>query len=415
MQDHAEGLLRQHFPNCKEELIVGGRPLTELVKSHRTPFFAYSRGVAKKNLIRLRAALNDFDVLYSVKANPNVAWLEFFVSQKCGLSVATEGELNLALSAGCLPERIVLAGAGKTEADLISGVKARVSEIHAESGRELNALKQVASIDKHPVKIVLRVNAGEISRLRDGSFAVQRKAAAYGFDEESVGEAIELIRKSGRLAFYGIHTYYGTQHLDSDRLLSAYKYNVDLARRICRETGVQPRTIDFGGGFGIPYYVGEASFRMKEFGDELRSLLHQARDDLNLTSARLSVEPGRYLVDEAGLYVTRVIGTKTSSEKKFVVIDGGVHHHFAASGRLGGPVRKNFPVAVGNRLGEQTREIVTVMGRQCNLLDTLVRDVALPKVVVGHVLVFPQSGAYTLSLSPQLFRSHPKATEIFLE
>lgn len=415
MIDLAERVLREHFPNCKEEIVISGRPISELVETYGTPIFVYCGGIAKKQLIRIRAALNGFNIFYSVKANPNAAWLKFFVREECGLSVATKGELNLVLDAGCPPERIILAGAGKTEADLISCVKARVSEIHAESIAELYALERIAIIENHSVKIVLRLNAGEISKLRDGSYTVQRKAAAYGFDEERIGDAIELIKKSKNLVFYGIHTYYGTQQLESGGLLSAYKCTLDLALRICGEVGVPLRTIDFGGGFGIPYYSDEQSFRMEEFGAELSPLLQQLQYNVNLRSVKFSVEPGRYLVGEAGLYVTRVIGTKTSYGKRFIIIDGGVHHHFAVTGRLGGPVRRNYPVVVGNRLGEERSEIVTVMGRQCNVLDTLMRDVALPNLVVGDILIFPQSGAYALSLSPQSFRCQPNASEIFLE
>jgi diaminopimelate decarboxylase len=415
MIDHVGRVLSEYFPDCKEELILNGRPLGELVQAHGTPLFVYRTDIAAAHLRRLRSALPDFEVSYSVKANPHIRWLEFFVQKGCGLSVATEGELDLALQAGCPAERIVMAGAGKTEADLIAGVRTQVREIHVESLHEIRTLEGIASRANHQVKAVVRLNAGEIVKLRDGSFVVRNKAAAYGFDEESVGEAIGQIRNSDHLVFQGIHTYYGTQHLDSKALLSAYKHTVDLARGISKLAGAPLGTINFGGGFGVPYHPEEESFDIDKFGFALGPILQELHHQHNLGSTKFCVEPGRYLVGEAGFYVTRVIGTKDSYDKKFVVVDGGIHHHLAAAGRLGGPVRRNFPVVAGNRLADRKREVVSIVGRQCSALDTLARDVALANVVLGDTVVFFQSGAYTLSVSPQAFRSHPNATEIFVE
>jgi len=415
MVDHVQRLVADHFPHSREELVLGDRPLSRLCELHGTPLFLYCGEIASAHLARLRSALESFDVFYSVKANPNSAWLRYFVKNGCGLSVATEGELNLALGAGCPPERIILAGAGKTESELWSGVKAKVAEIHVESLEEIASLERIAGLENQSVKVVLRLNPGEISKARDGQFTIEKRPAAYGFDEEDVQGALKQLAHCKHLVFWGIHTYFGTQHLDSKAFLSAYRCTFALACRVSQWAGAPLQTLDLGGGFGVPYYPEDQPFDIEGFGSQLGPYLAELRDQSNFKSVRLCVEPGRYLVAEAGIYVTKVIGIKTSYGKKFVIVDGGVHHHLAAAGRLGGIVRNNFPIAVGNRMTEANQEVVSVTGRQCSAFDTLARNVALPQVSVGDPLVFFQSGAYTLTVSPQSFRSHPKAAEILLE
>ena len=131
-----------------------------------------------------------------------------------------------------------------------------------------------------------------------------------------------------------------------------------------------------------------------------------------LPQAQIVMEMGRYLVGEAGVYVCRVIDRKVSRGQVFLITDGGMHHHLAASGNLGQVIRKNYPVAIGNRMQADAMERVTVTGPLCTPLDILAENMLLPKAEVGDLVVVFQSGAYGLSASPTLFLSHPLPGEL---
>jgi diaminopimelate decarboxylase len=172
------------------------------------------------------------------------------------------------------------------------------------------------------------------------------------------------------------------------------------------------RTLNLGGGFGIPYFPGERKLDITAIGAHLATLVERARRDL--PHARIVIELGRYLVGEAGLYVCRVIDRKVSRGHVFLVTDGGLHHHLAASGNFGQVIRKNYPVAVGNRMADTTLERVSVVGPLCTPLDLLAEQVELPRAEPGDLIVVFQSGAYGATASPQAFLSHPPALEVLV-
>jgi diaminopimelate decarboxylase len=171
-------------------------------------------------------------------------------------------------------------------------------------------------------------------------------------------------------------------------------------------------TLNIGGGFGIPYFPGEQRLDLAPVGDNLARLLPQAK--AALPDAQVVIELGRYLVGEAGVYVTRVIERKVSRGQVFLVTDGGLHHHLSASGNFGQVIRKNYPVAIGNRMAGGERETASVVGPLCTPLDLLADQMELAKADTGDLVVVFQSGAYGLSASPVAFLGHPSAIEIML-
>jgi diaminopimelate decarboxylase len=151
-------------------------------------------------------------------------------------------------------------------------------------------------------------------------------------------------------------------------------------------------------------------------------LMQEVGRDPLLKNARFLVEPGRFLVGEAGIYIARVVDVKVSREKKFLILDGGMHHHLAASGNLGQTIKRNYPVAILNRLGnghdhagQALGEKVEVVGPLCTPLDVLARDVELPHAEVGDLVGVFQSGAYARAASPLGFLSHPAPPEVWVE
>jgi diaminopimelate decarboxylase len=355
----------------------------------------------------------EFALAYSVKANPNPAILQRFLAWGCALEIASAGEYYCALRAGCPPCRILFAGPGKTEAELELALKEEMGELHAESRLEIERIVAIARRLGIRAPVAVRVNPG--AEAQGGAMRMGGKPAAFGIDEEALEPALGLLLSSPSIEFRGVHLFAGTQILDHTVLIRQYRAGVDIAERIAQRAGRPLATVDFGGGLGIPYFDGETELDMCGLREGLATLMADVRSRPTFTGTRFVVEPGRYLVGEAGIYVARVIDVKVSRGKTFVVLDGGMNHHLAASGNLGQVLRRNFPIGLVNRLDAPGAEPVDVVGPLCTPLDTLARDARLPRPEVGDLVGIFQSGAYARAASPLGFLSHPFPPEILVE
>jgi diaminopimelate decarboxylase len=240
------------------------------------------------------------------------------------------------------------------------------------------------------------------------------KPAPFGVDEESVDPVLDLLLGDPWVDFRGMHLFAGTQILDHAVLIRQYRRGLEIARRISARIGRPLATLDFGGGFGIPYFAGDRELELDKLQQELHELMEEIEGDPGLAGTRFVVEPGRFLVGEAGVYVARINDVKVSRGKTFLVLDGGMNHHLAASGNLGQVIKRNSPIAIINRLGEVPSRSVDVVGPLCTPLDTLARDVAVSPADPGDLVGIFQSGAYGLTASPVGFLSHPGPAEILV-
>ena len=195
--------------------------------------------------------------------------------------------------------------------------------------------------------------------------------------------------------------------------MEAQALSVQLALQLADSAPSPLRTLNIGGGFGVPYFPGDQALDLAPVAARLaaatRHLLAQAAP-----GARLNLELGRYLVAEAGIYVCKVIERKLSHGQVFLVTDGGLHHHLAASGNFGQLIRKNYPVAIGNRLQGGVREVASVVGPLCTPLDLLADQMELARAEEGDLVVVFQSGAYGLTASPTAFLGHPLPAEVLV-
>ncbi len=407
-------IARKHFAAANGELQVGGLPVSELAKRYGTPAFIYDRAVLDKKLDELRRALpSRFSIYYSVKANPNEAVLRHFLSRGCGMEIASVGEFRAALTAGCDPENILFAGPGKTEHELEEVLSHAVGEIHAESLTEIRRLGAIGRRLGIFPRVALRVNpaaAGEGGAMRMGG-----RPTPFGVDEESLEEALDEILRDSVIEFSGIHLFAGTQILDAATLVAQYRHGLDIARRVVAKVGHPLLTVDFGGGLGIPYFAQEEELDLSVVRTGLQSLFLEIEQTGEFEGTRFLVEPGRFLAGEAGVYLARVIDIKVSRGKKFLILDGGMNHHLAASGNLGQTIKRNYPVAIANRIDVAGEETVDVVGPLCTPLDTLARNVLLPRSEIGDLFVIFQSGAYGLTASPTEFLGHPAPPEVWTD
>ncbi len=398
------------FPVVDDCLQVGGIPLTRLAQRvGSTPFYAYDRGVVSQRVRELRAALPaQLELHYSIKANPMPALVQHLAGLVDGLDVASGGELKVALDTGMAPERISFAGPGKSEAELAQAVAAGAC-VHAESEREIRLLALLGERLGIAPRLVLRINPD--FELKGSGMRMGGGAKQFGIDAEDAPRLLALAGALG-LDVLGFHIFSGSQSLKAAAIVDAQAQTFELALRLAELSPSPVRMLNIGGGFGIPYFPGEARLDLAPIGEALAGAL--PRMEAALPQAAFSIELGRYLVGEAGIYVARVIDRKVSRGQVFLVTDGGLHHHLAASGNFGQVIRKNYPVAIGNRMGGEQREAVSVVGPLCTPLDLLAERMELPAADVGDLVVVFQSGAYGLSASPGGFLSHPAALEVLV-
>jgi diaminopimelate decarboxylase len=413
-KDHITSLVERYFNSSRDELQIGKVPVSTIAAEYGTPLFIYDRHILDQKWRVLRDAFpSEFAISYSVKANPNRTILQYFVNKGCGLEIASGGELHQALVAGCPAGQIVFAGPGKTETELEFALTQGIGEIHAESLLEVERINSIGRRLGVRGRIALRVNPGE--EAQGGAMRMGGKPAPFGIDEESLDDVLNRVLSEPFIEFRGIHLFVGTQILDHSVLLDQYRHGIALARRVAGSLQRPLQTIDFGGGFGIPYFAHEQELDMPAFGKGLAALMADVKHEPFLSETQFMVEPGRFLVGEAGIYVVRINDIKISRGKKFLIVDGGMHHHLAASGNLGQTIKRNYPIAVLNRLNTAPEEKVDVVGPLCTPLDVLGRGVVLPKVEVGDLIGVFQSGAYARTASPLGFLSHPTPPEVWIE
>ncbi len=398
------------FPTQCGELLVGGEKLSLLAaRVGLTPFYAYDRALLQARVAELRAVLPPTVKLhYAMKANPMPAVVGWMAGLVDGVDVASAGELAVALDAGASPAEISFAGPGKRDVELRQAVAARVL-INVESFREVAVLAAAAAELGLPARVAVRVNPD--FELKGSGMKMGGGPKQFGVDVEQIPELLALIGHAG-LAFEGFHLFAGSQNLRPESICEAQQKSYELALRLAAHAPAPVRFLNLGGGFGIPYFPGEQRLDLTTIGENLQQLAQRARQDL--PQASLVIELGRYLVGEAGVYVTRIIDRKVSRGQVFLVTDGGLHHHLAASGNFGQVVRKNYPVTIGNRVDAQERETASVVGPLCTPLDLLTDRMSLPVAQVGDLVVVFQSGAYGASASPQAFLGHPRCLEVLV-
>ena len=398
------------FPVQGNELLVGGIPLTRLAaRVGQTPFYAYDRALLTRRVADLRAALPaGIKLHYAMKANPMPAVVNHMARLVDGIDVASALELNVALDSGADPHEISFAGPGKGDDELRKAVASGIL-INIESFREVGVLAAIQRETGWTARVAVRVNPD--FELKSSGMKMGGGPKQFGVDAEQVPELLAEIGKAG-LAFEGFHLFAGSQNLRPEAIVEAQRKCFELALRLSEAAPSPVRFLNLGGGFGIPYFPGEQRIDLSSIGANLAAIQQEARE--KLPQAEIVIELGRYFVGEAGVYVCRIVDRKVSRGHTFLVTDGGLHHHLSASGNFGQVIRKNYPVAIGNRMDAPAGEAVSVVGPLCTPLDILGDRMNLPEAGPGDLVVVFQSGAYGASASPRGFLSHPDLVEVLV-
>jgi diaminopimelate decarboxylase len=391
-------------------LIFARRKVSDIAEQvGRTPFYAYDLNAIADRVEALRAAFpSTIEIHYAIKANPMPAVVEHLLGLVDGLDVASKGELEVALAAGANSATVSFAGPGKSVDELDRALEAGIT-INLESFNEMKRVRELAQRRGRPARVAVRVNPD--FELKTSGMKMSGGPKPFGVDAELVPEMLRALADPA-FVFEGLHIFSGSQNLSGDAIMESQTKAVELAERLAPSAPAPIRTLNIGGGLGIPYFPGERSLDLDPIGENLRQLLQ--RCDRSLPGVRIIIELGRYLVGEAGIYVCRVLDRKVSRGGLFLITDGGLHHHLAASGNFGQILRKNYPVVIGNRVKGGARAVSSVVGPLCTPLDLLADKMDLAEADIGDLVVVLQSGAYGFTASPLGFLSHPAPVEVAL-
>jgi len=402
--------LMQQFDTADGELLVGGMHISRLAaRVGRTPFYAYDRALLSERVAQLRQALPAaLHLHYAMKANPMPAVVQHMAALTDGIDVASVAEMQVALDTGTSAADISFAGPGKGDHELRAAVAAGVI-INLESAGELErTADQGTALGVQP-RVAIRVNPD--FELKSSGMKMGGGAKPFGVDADQVTALIHRAADLG-LDWRGLHIYSGSQNLRPEAITEAQQNTFALATRLASEAPLPLRWLNIGGGLGIPYFPGEQRLDLAAVAGPLAALMSEAAT--TLPQAEIVMELGRFLVAEAGVYVCRVIDRKVSRGEVFLVTDGGLHHHLAASGNFGQVIRKNYPVCVATRMDAAITERASVVGPLCTPLDLLADRMELPIAEPGDLIAVFQSGAYGYTASPHGFLSHPPPLQVLV-
>ena len=404
----------QHIPMdqfkvVNNELQIGHLPLTQLAASvGQTPFYAYDRNVIKKQVDILRNTFpEEIHLHYAIKANPMPAVVQYMATLVDGFDLASSGEMRVALDTNMPTKHISFAGPGKTDKELKQAVASEIV-INMESENEMERISKFADELGVTPKVAIRVNPD--FELKASGMKMSGGPKQFGVDAERVPD---MLKRLGELSlqFYGFHIFSGSQNLNADSIIDAHNKTFELAIRLTEHAPCLPKLLNIGGGLGIPYFPGETRIALEPIAENLKSLLPDVKQ--HLPEAEIVMELGRFLVGESGVYVSKVIDKKISRGETYLITDGGLHHHLAASGNFGQVIRKNYPAMIGNKV-EGEKELVNVVGPLCTPLDILANKMDLTEADIGDLVVIFQSGAYGYTASPERFLSHPATMEVLV-
>ncbi len=373
-----------------------------------TPFYGYRMEGAFTRIQSLRAALGpDVSLLYALKANANRVILARLRPHLCGADVASIGELKQALAVGFQGAQLGLTGPGKS-AGLLQAAVGCGASISVESIDELRQLAQLARAMGGVARVLLRINPEQ--QIHAFRMATGGICGPFGLEESDLMDAIQIAKmEQDVLRCDGVHVHAGSQCTSAAAWYRHAKQTLDLAAR-AQDMGMSLRRVNFGGGFGVLPQIAK-HFDVDELGEKLRPALLKFTDRVQ-PQMQFIVEPGRYLMSEAGCFVTRVLRRRLSKGRVVVVVDGGLNAFLFATSHY----HDSAPPTVLNLSRPQAHPLETMLvGPSCTPLDTLGDKLQVPDPQPGDLLALGPAGAYGFSASPHMFLGHDVPAELLSE
>ncbi|MDJ1638184.1 type III PLP-dependent enzyme [Rhizobium rhizogenes] len=386
------------------------RSLESLAARVDTPCYVYDLDVIEARLKYLRDMFPpSLTISFAVKSNPNSSLLFYLNQLGVHFDASSIGEVRNALDSGANVEGISFSGPAKRHQEIAEFVRLRSGTLVIESIEEAVAAGAIAVDLGFSQRILVRISPAWVPPRFGAPMA--GRASQFGFDEETLKEAISQLQAIAGITIAGFHILSGTGCLDHNALSETFDYNLALASKADNYLRTPSSQIVLGAGFGIPYGRDDREVDLaavsERFSASLTTHFHHR------PVPQLSLEMGRWLVGPAGWFLTRVVSQKESRGVSFRICDGGFNNHLAAAGMLGSVLRRNWQIEnLSNPTGET--KTITLAGPLCTSFDLLARQIELSDVRVGDVLAIKNSGAYGLTASPFHFISHPKPRERFI-
>ena len=397
------------FSQRDGQLLIAGKTVSQVVQiAGQTPCYVYDKAVINANVERLRHYFPDISLHYAIKANPLPSLVSHVATLVDGLDVASGQELATALATSMGTDNLSFAGPGKSIKELTMALASGIT-INVESKTEIQRVIELTEQLDTDANIALRLNPD--FELKSSGMKMGGGSQQFGIDVEQLSDTLDLLRDP-RLHLKGLHIFTGSQNLRPESIISAHNNIFDLVERLIEQYQIEIQHLNIGGGFGIPYFPGDTELELQPIADNLKSLRQNYISKFG--DCEFILELGRYLVGNAGIYLCEITDVKLSRGKRFLVTNGGLHHHLAASGNFGQVIRKNYPLAVVNKMDATEVEVVDVVGPLCTPLDILGSNIELPKATIGDLVGVYQSGAYGFSASPRDFLSHPHPIQLLL-
>lgn len=372
--------------------------LLNVVRQYGTPTYAYDLSAIRSQVGKLNSSVpSTVDVLYSLKANPSLGICQLMAGAGLGADVASAGELLTALRAGFPPHRIFVSGPYKSPETLEQ--LSCLSEVTL-SIDSVSELQQISK-SSHTHRVVLRLRPDYVSDAAVDTGSGSR----FGIPYSELSNCHQYL-KSAAINVVGFHVFCGSQMLNARAVIEHLYGAVQLSMRAADSLGLSPEVLNLGGGFGIPYGRNDGELELTLIAEELSVLVQR------VSPTRVVIELGRYLVAQAGWYLTSVVANQTNEGRLAVVVDGGTHHRSDVC-RLGLRTNALAPVVLNEK--KQSAVATDVLGCLCLPDDVLAEASLLPPLEIGDVLAFANAGAYGLSASPSLFLSHPLPAEVLFK
>jgi diaminopimelate decarboxylase len=402
----------ESFHYRERQLYCEDVPVAELAARFGTPLYVYSQGAILETLKSLRSAFADGDplVCYSVKANSNLGILKVMAEHGSGFDVVSGGELHRVKLASGAPERTVFAGGGKTDNEIAAGLETGVLMFNVESEGELEAIARIAATMNRVAPIALRVNP-DVDPRTHRYISTGKKESKFGMDIERSLRVAEAAVAMSSVRMIGMHMHIGSQITTTEPYAGAVAKGIELIGRL-RGMGHPIGWYNMGGGYGIAYKRGEAR-SIEEFAAAILPGVKAA-------GCRLAIEPGRVIVGNAGILVSRVLYTKQSGDKRFLIQDAAMNDLIRPA--LYDSFHRIWPVVVAPGLPAPPDDFEAaipgtepwdVVGPVCESGDFLAKDRSLPQLDRGDLIAIFSAGAYGMVMASN-YNTRPRAAEVLV-
>jgi diaminopimelate decarboxylase len=399
-------MIKNPLENVNGELYLDGVSTLKLAEEYGTPLYVMSERKIRENYRRFKSVFsqryNKTRVFYSAKANTNLSILRILKSEGAGIDVVSQGEVFLAFEAGLLSDNILYTGNCADEDELQYLLEKQVM-INVDSLSQLERLLKMGTPTVLSVRINPNLGAGHHQHVITAG-----KSSKFGVHEEAALKAYKLAKNAGVKSF-GMHMHIGSGIMDVSPITSAMKRLLDLAKNVHENIGINFDFINFGGGIGVPYKPEEKEVDLELFSDKLVGLFKEKSEEYSLGEPEFWLEPGRYLVAETGILLTRVNMIKHTPFRRFAGVDAGFNTLIRPA-----MYGSYHHILVANKLNHPLTEEYDVVGPLCESGDIFASGRLLPKLSEGDLLAILNAGAYGFSMASQ-YNSRPRPAELLVK